>query len=78
VWRHGIRRVPLRYENGMWSIVFPLGMYAVASMHFGQIVGLPLVVTLGEIGAWVSGLAWLAVAVAMILALAVRGRGAPG
>jgi tellurite resistance protein TehA-like permease len=77
VWRHSIRRVPLRYESGMWSIVFPLGMYAVASMHFGQIVGLPLVVTLGEIGAWVSGLAWLAVAAAMILALAVRRRSTP-
>jgi tellurite resistance protein TehA-like permease len=77
VWRHSIRRVPLRYENGMWSIVFPLGMYAVASMHFGQIVGLPLVVTLGEIGAWVSGIAWLAVAAAMILALAVRRRSTP-
>ena len=30
-WRHLVRRVRLRYEPGLWSIVFPLGMYGVAS-----------------------------------------------
>lgn len=72
IWRHGIRRVPLRYENGLWSIVFPLGMYSVASMHFGAEVGLPLVATLGQYGTWISGLAWLAVVVAMVVGLATR------
>ena len=72
VWRHGIRRVPLRYENGLWSIVFPLGMYSVASMHFGAETHLPLVATLGEIGTWISGAAWLAVAVAMVASFSQR------
>jgi tellurite resistance protein TehA-like permease len=72
VWRHGIRRVPLRYENGLWSIVFPLGMYSVASMHFGAVAGLPLVATLGRYGTWASGVAWLAVVVAMMAGLATR------
>jgi len=31
VWRHLVRRVRLRYEPGLWSIVFPLGMYGEAS-----------------------------------------------
>src|SRR5262249_53958087 len=31
VWRHLIRWIPLRYGPGLWSIVFPLGMYCVAS-----------------------------------------------
>jgi hypothetical protein len=26
VWRHLIRRVPLPYDPGLWSMVFPLGM----------------------------------------------------
>lgn len=31
VWRHIVNRVPLRYTPGLWSMVFPLGMFAVAS-----------------------------------------------
>ena len=34
-WRHVERRVPLRYEATLWSIVFPLGMYAVAGIYLG-------------------------------------------
>ncbi|MFJ9591104.1 hypothetical protein [Streptomyces acidicola] len=26
VWRHVLRRVPLRYELGWWNLVFPVGM----------------------------------------------------
>src|SRR5690606_25370838 len=69
VWRHAVRRVPLRYEAELWSIVFPLGMYAVASIHYGTEVGLPLVVSMGEVGAWIAGAAWLVVASAMMAAL---------
>lgn len=78
VWRHGMQRIPLRYESDLWSIVFPLGMYAVASMHFGAQTHLPLIETLGEFGAWISGAAWLAVAVAMVASLVVRPTRPPG
>ena len=30
IWRHVRYRVPLAYEPGMWSIVFPVRMYGVA------------------------------------------------
>ena len=30
-WRHGIKRVPLSYDPQLWSMVFPLGMYAFAT-----------------------------------------------
>lgn len=72
IWRHAVRRVPLRYEAELWSIVFPLGMYAVASIHYGTEVGLPLVVSMGEVGAWIAGAAWLAVAVSMVLGIRTR------
>src|SRR5690554_1555355 len=77
IWRHAVRRVPLRYEAELWSIVFPLGMYAVASIHYGTEVGLPLVVSMGEVGAWVAGAAWLVVAASMVLALSKPPRTAP-
>jgi tellurite resistance protein TehA-like permease len=31
VWRHIVSRVPLRYHPSYWALVFPLGMYGVAS-----------------------------------------------
>ncbi|WP_063753661.1 tellurite resistance/C4-dicarboxylate transporter family protein [Kutzneria sp. 744] len=36
VWRHLVRRVSLRYESGLWSMVFPHGMYGVASDQLGS------------------------------------------
>ena len=31
LWKHGIRRVPLTYTPMLWSLVFPLGMYALTT-----------------------------------------------
>ncbi|MEO6828153.1 MAG: tellurite resistance/C4-dicarboxylate transporter family protein [Microbacteriaceae bacterium] len=69
VWRYLLGREPVRYESGFWSIVFPLGMFAVASMHFGRAAHLSTLVTIGEIGAVISGVAWLAALAAMVLAV---------
>src|SRR5581483_270056 len=33
IWKHGICRVPLTYTPMLWSLVFPLGMYALASQR---------------------------------------------
>lgn len=76
VWRHFVRRVPLRYVATLWSIVFPLGMYSVASMYLGRVDRLPLVEGVGQLWIWVALAAWTAVAVAMVrhVALALAGR----
>ena len=66
VWRYGVRRVPLRYEAGLWSMVFPLGMYSVASMHFGGVARLSGLVLIGEVGIWIAGGAWLIVCAGML------------
>lgn len=66
VWRHVIHHLPLRYESELWSIVFPLGMYSVASIHYGTQTDLALVVALGEVGTWIAGAAWLVVAAAFV------------
>lgn len=68
IWRHIVGRVPVRYEVDLWSIVFPLGMYATASMHFGSQAHLPVLVGIGEVGTWIAGLTWLVVTVAMVRA----------
>ncbi len=69
VWRHLIRRVRLRYEPGLWSIVFPLGMYGVASRELGTVARVSWLVTLGQYEAWVALAAWIAAFAGMVGAL---------
>ena len=47
-WRHLLRLVPLAHEPGLWSIVFPVGMYGVASRELGAALGVCWLVTLGR------------------------------
>ena len=65
-WRHKIRGVPLRYQPTLWSIIFPLGMYAVASISLGRADRLPIVESIGDWWLWVALAAWTVVAVAML------------
>lgn len=77
VWRHVVHRVTLRYVPAMWSIVFPLGMYAVAGMYLGQADRLPFVEAVGRAWFWVGLAAWVLAAGAMTRSLALsvaRGR----
>ncbi|UUZ45464.2 tellurite resistance/C4-dicarboxylate transporter family protein [Janibacter limosus] len=67
VWRHVVHRLPLRYESTWWSIVFPLGMYAVAGMYLGRADSLPLVERIGSARLWVAVVAWACAAAAMVL-----------
>ena len=65
-WRHVVREVPLRYEATLWSIIFPLGMYAVAGIYLGEADRLPVVGWIGSAELWVALVAWAAVFVAML------------
>jgi tellurite resistance protein TehA-like permease len=64
-WRHRVHRVPLAYDATLWSIVFPLGMYAVAGIYLGQADKLPLVGVIGSVELWVAFAAWLLTFAAM-------------
>jgi tellurite resistance protein TehA-like permease len=64
-WRHVVRRVPLRYEATLWSIIFPLGMYGVAGIYLGRADRLPLVGMTGSVELWVALAAWTVVFLAM-------------
>lgn len=65
-WRHVRHRVPFRYDPTWWSIVFPLGMYAVASIYLGRANHLPIVEWIGTAWIWVAITAWLTAVVGMI------------
>ncbi|WP_235681349.1 tellurite resistance/C4-dicarboxylate transporter family protein [Tomitella gaofuii] len=70
-WRHVVHRLPLRYDATLWSIIFPLGMYSVASHFLGSesVDDLPLVQTIAEVEAWVALAAWAAVFISMCVHL---------
>lgn len=40
VWRHLVRRVPLRYHPSYWAMVFPLGMYGAATHRMRDVIDL--------------------------------------
>ncbi len=60
-WRHVRHGLPLAYTPTLWSMVFPLGMYAVAGIHLGRSEELPLVEAVGTVELWVAVVVWAVV-----------------
>jgi tellurite resistance protein TehA-like permease len=71
-WRHIRRHWPLAYEPTLWSIVFPLGMYSVATLSFGKVAHLNFMEPLSRFMLWVAVAAWAVVAVAFLAQFARR------
>ena len=71
LWRHVRRHWPLSYEPALWSIVFPLGMYSVATLSFGKAAQLSFMEPLARFMFWVSVGAWIAVAATFLRALLI-------
>lgn len=81
VWRHLVRGVRLRYEPPLWSMVFPLGMYCVASHALGGVLHVAWLAALGRDGTWVAFAVWAVVFAAMLgrfAGLPRRRAGGPG
>ncbi len=59
VWRHVVRRTPLKYDPLYWGLVFPLGMYSVCTSRFVELFGLASVLPVARIFAVTALIAWL-------------------
>lgn len=68
IWRHLRHRIPLGYSAGLWSMVFPLGMYSVASIYLGAADGIPAIGWIGAQWYWIGLTAWIVVFCAMVIA----------
>ncbi len=66
VWRHALHRVPLRYVPSLWSMVFPLGMFAVASLSLGEADALPAAGAVGGVALIVAVIVWAVVSIGML------------
>jgi tellurite resistance protein TehA-like permease len=70
IWKHGMRRIPLSYNLMLWSIVFPLGMYAVATNRLSLANEYPPLQVLSHSMAWVALGAWIATTASLVFASA--------
>jgi len=68
IWKHGVRRVKLRYTPMLWSLVFPLGMYGLASLRLSLAANLPALKDVSVAMTWIALAAWAATAAAFAAA----------
>jgi len=61
--------VPLVYEAPLWSIIFPLGMYSVASYSLNAEDHLTIAGVIGEVEGWLALAAWVVTFAAMLVHL---------
>lgn len=73
VWRHVLQRQRLRYSPALWSMVFPLGMYSVASSRVFEVLAVPDLDWLATVVLWMALAAWVPTFIAMLRSMARAG-----
>ena len=68
VWKHVVLRLPITYTPMLWSLVFPLGMYALASLRLSLASDFPPLRAVSLTMVWVALAAWAATAVGFAIA----------
>jgi tellurite resistance protein TehA-like permease len=66
VWRHGIRKFPLRYDPLYWGAVFPLGMYTVCTARVASAVDAPYLAAISQVFVYIALGAWGIAAAGMV------------
>jgi tellurite resistance protein TehA-like permease len=67
-WKHGIRGIPVGYTPMLWSFVFPLGMYALASLRLSLATDFPLLRSISQTMVWVALASWAMTGLGLTLA----------
>jgi tellurite resistance protein TehA-like permease len=68
IWKHGVRRVPVTYSPVLWGFVFPLGMFAVASLRLSLVADFSPLRTISLAIMWISVAAWTATFLGLAIA----------
>ena len=70
IWRHVIRRFPLRYDPLYWGAIFPLGMYTVCTFRLATAVDTPGLLIIPRYFVFIALTAWSVAAVGLVRQLA--------
>jgi tellurite resistance protein TehA-like permease len=69
IWRYLLRGYSRDYEPRLWNVVFPLGMYTVASWTLGHATAFTFMASIARVWFWVGLAAWVIVLALMAVAL---------
>jgi len=58
LWKHGVHRMPLTYTPMLWPMVFPLGMYSLATLRFSLAADFPVLRVAALAMLWIALAAW--------------------
>lgn len=72
LWKHVYCRIPLRYEPMQWSIIFPLGMYTVATNNLALSAEFEPLLYLSRGMLWVALVSWVGLTVFLSHSLTAR------
>jgi tellurite resistance protein TehA-like permease len=67
-WKYAIRREPVTYTPLVWSAVFPVGMYSMATMRFSIASDFTILRGVANVVVWIAIAAWVAALGALLAA----------
>lgn len=82
IWRHRVRKVRFKYDPLYWGLVFPIGMYSVATFRLAAAFDAPFLLPIARVFVVAASAVWLLTALGLarrilyIVLLAVRRPGA--
>lgn len=58
LWRHFVKKLPIRYDPQYWSMVFPLGMYTVCTFQLSKALDFPSLMLIPQVFVYLALAAW--------------------